>query len=180
MLMPLFLIVALWIIIDSKGGVFYRQIRIGKAEKEFRLLKFRSMATGSDKKGQLTIGEDSRVTRPGKFIRRTKIDEFPQLLNIIKGEMSIVGPRPEVPKYTSLYSIDQKRVLTVRPGLTDYASLEYFDEQMILGQSSDPENSYINEVMPAKLKLNLKYIEEQSFLTDLAIIFKTIGAIFRK
>lgn len=178
LLSPLFIIISIWIALDSKGGIFYRQIRIGKNEKEFQLYKFRSMAVGSDKSGQLTIGEDARITKSGKFIRKTKIDEFPQLLNIIFGDMSIVGPRPEVPKYVALYSDEQKKVLSIRPGLTDYASLEYFDEQSILGQSKDPEKAYISEIMPAKLKLNLRYIDEQSFVTDLKIIFKTIGKIF--
>lgn len=177
-LMPIFLIIGIWISLDSKGGVFYKQIRVGKNEKEFELLKFRSMRKNADKSGQLTIGNDKRVTRSGKFIRKTKFDEFPQLINVIKGEMSIVGPRPEVPKYTALYSNDQKKVFSVRPGLTDYASLEYFDEQRILGDSDDPEQSYIKEVMPAKLALNLRYIIDQSLLTDLKIIFKTIGKIF--
>ena len=137
------------------------------------------MRVGSDKKGQLTIGDDSRVTGIGKFIRKYKIDEFPQLLNIIKGDMSIVGPRPEVPKYVELYSDEQQEVLSVLPGLTDYATLAYIDEQKILGQADDPEKAYVETVMPAKLALNLKYVEERSFWTDLKIIFKTIAKIFR-
>jgi lipopolysaccharide/colanic/teichoic acid biosynthesis glycosyltransferase len=126
LLSPLFIIISIWILLDSRGGVFYRQIRVGKNGKEFKLLKFRSMKTGADKSGQLTVGNDARVTRVGRFIRKTKIDEFPQLINIIKGEMSVVGPRPEVPKYVALYSDEQKRVLSIRPGLTDLASLEFF------------------------------------------------------
>ncbi len=178
LLFPFFLLVAIWIMLDSQGGVFYRQVRVGMDGKKFNLLKFRSMTVGADKSGQLTIGNDARITRSGKFIRKTKFDEFPQLINVIKGEMSIVGPRPEVPRYVKLYTEDQKKVLTVRPGLTDYASLEYFDEQSILGASDDPEMSYINEVLPAKLNLNLKYIAEQSLLVDFKIIFRTIGKIF--
>lgn len=179
LLSPFFILISLLIVLDSRGGVFYKQKRVGLNGKEFSLLKFRSMKTGADKSGQLTIGNDSRVTRIGKFIRKTKLDEFPQLINVIKGEMSIVGPRPEVPKYVALYNDGQKKVLTVRPGLTDYASLKYFDEQKILGASNDPENAYINQVMPEKLKLNLKYINEASLGLDLKLIFQTIFKIFR-
>jgi len=178
LLFPLFLIIALWIVVDSRGGAFYKQIRVGKNGKEFNLLKFRSMRSGADRSGQLTIGNDNRVTTVGRFIRKTKLDEFPQLLNILAGQMSIVGPRPEVPKYVALYSDEQKKVLTVRPGLTDYASLEYFDEQKILGQAADPEKAYIEEVMPKKLDLNLQYIAESNFWVDLKLIFRTIGRIF--
>lgn len=147
--------------------------------KNFHLLKFRSMRSGADKSGQLTIGNDNRVTRVGRFIRKTKLDEFPQLLNIIKGDMSVVGPRPEVPKYVALYTEEQKKVLSVRPGLTDYASLQYFDEQRILGASSDPETTYVKEVMPEKIRLSLKYVSERSFSVDIKLIFKTIARIFR-
>ena len=176
--LPFFLIVSIWILLDSKGGVFYKQKRVGKNQKEFDIFKFRSMAVGSDKKSQITVGEDVRVTKSGKFIRKYKIDEFPQLFNVIAGQMSVVGPRPEVPKYVSLYNEEQLKVLSVRPGLTDYASIAYFDEQKILGESANPEETYIKEVMPAKLTLNLKYVSEQSFLVDLNCIFKTIGKIF--
>lgn len=175
----LFIIISIWILLDSGGGVFYRQIRVGKNGKEFGLLKFRSMRTGADKSGQLTVGNDSRVTAVGKFIRKTKIDEFPQLINIIKGDMSVVGPRPEVPKYVALYKDEQKKVLSVRPGLTDLASLKYFDEQEILGKSNDPEKTYIQEVMPEKLRLNLQYVSERSLILDISLIFKTIVRIFR-
>ncbi|MBI3135929.1 MAG: sugar transferase [Bacteroidetes bacterium] len=179
LLAPVFLFIAIWILLDSRGGVFYKQTRVGKNGKEFKLLKFRSMRAGADKSGQLTIGNDDRVTAVGRFIRKTKLDEFPQLLNILAGHMSIVGPRPEVPKYVQLYSTAQKKVLSVRPGLTDYASLEYFDEQKILGQAVDPEKAYIEEVMPKKLALNLKYISEMSLGLDVRLIFRTIGRIFR-
>lgn len=178
-LFPVFLVIAIWIVADSRGGAFYKQVRVGKNGKEFKLLKFRSMRSGADKSGQLTVGNDNRVTAVGRFIRKTKLDEFPQLLNILAGHMSIVGPRPEVPKYVALYSAEQKKVLTVRPGLTDYASLEYFEEQKILGQAADPERAYIEEVMPKKLILNLKYIAERTFWLDLKLIFRTIGRIFR-
>ena len=157
----LFIIISIWILIDSRGGIFYKQIRVGKDGKEFNLLKFRSMRTGADKSGQLTIGNDSRVTSVGRFIRKFKIDEFPQLINILKGEMSVVGPRPEVPKYVAMYSAEQRKVLSVLPGLTDYASLEYLDEQKVLGLSLDAEKTYIEKVMPKKLELNLKYIIEK-------------------
>jgi lipopolysaccharide/colanic/teichoic acid biosynthesis glycosyltransferase len=177
-LFPFFLIIAIWILLDSKGGVFYSQTRVGKNKKEFQIIKFRSMAVNSDKKGAITVGQDARVTRSGRFIRKYKIDEFPQLLNVISGHMSVVGPRPEVPKYVKLYNQAQLKVLSVRPGLTDYASIEYFEEQKILGESTDPEKTYIEKVMPAKLKLNLKYVEEQGFWVDLKCIFKTIGKIF--
>ena len=174
----LFLFIAIWILLDSRGGVFYKQERVGLRGKNFYLLKFRSMRSGADKSGQLTIGNDKRVTRVGRFIRKTKLDEFPQLLNIIKGDMSVVGPRPEVPKYVVLYTDEQRKVLSVRPGLTDYASLQYFDEQRILGASSDPEATYIKTVMPEKIRLSLKYVSERSMLIEIRLIFKTISRIF--
>lgn len=177
---PFFLLLAIAILVDSRGGVFYKQVRIGKGGKEFYLYKFRSMVSNADKKGQLTVGtNDSRITRVGSFIRKFKLDEFPQLINVIKGDMSIVGPRPEVRKYVELYNEEQRKVLRVRPGLTDYASLEYINENELLGNAIDPEKVYIEEIMPAKLKLNAKYIEEISLLTDLKIIFKTVFKLFR-
>lgn len=177
LLSPVFLVIAIWIALDSKGGVFYQQVRIGKNRKEFGLYKFRSMATGSDKSGQITIGNDSRITKVGHFIRKYKIDELPQLINILKGEMSVIGPRPEVKKYVDLYTEEQLTVLSVLPGLSDYASIEYFDEQTVLGKAEDPNKEYIDVVMPAKLALNLKYIAEKSLTTDLKIILKTLGKI---
>jgi len=179
MLSPLLLIIALWIVLDSKGGVFYKQIRIGKNQTQFGLYKFRSMRTGADKSGEITIGNDSRITKAGYFIRKYKIDELPQLINILKGEMSVVGPRPEVKKYVDLYTKPQLMVLSVLPGLSDYASIEYFDEQTVLGKAKDPDKEYIEVVMPAKLNLNLKYITEKSIITDLKIIFKTLGKIVK-
>jgi len=174
------LILAVIIIAGSRGGAFYRQVRVGKNQKHFRLLKFRTMFTGSDSKGLLTIGSsDSRVTRTGKFLRKTKLDELPQLLNILAGDMSFVGPRPEVPKYVVLYNDEQKKVLSVRPGLTDYASMEYINESDLLAQQSDPEKFYIETVMPEKLNLNLKYISDMSFGTDIKIIFRTLFKIGR-
>ena len=175
---PFMLIIAMLVVFSGRGGVFFTQKRVGRNEKEFKLYKFRTMRLDSEQKGQLTVGgDDPRITKVGRFLRRFKLDELPQLLNVLAGSMSVVGPRPEVSKYTNMYTPEQKKVLSVRPGLTDYASIEYIDENDLLGQSQDPEKTYIDEVMPAKLKLNLKYIEEQGFLTDLKIIFKTLGKI---
>ena len=175
---PFMLIIAMLLVFSGRGGVFFTQKRVGRNEKEFKLYKFRTMRLDSEQKGQLTVGgDDPRITKAGRFLRRFKLDELPQLLNVLAGSMSVVGPRPEVSKYTNMYTPEQKKVLSVRPGLTDYASIEYIDENDLLGQSQDPEKTYIDEVMPAKLKLNLKYIEEQGFLTDLKIIFKTLGKI---
>jgi lipopolysaccharide/colanic/teichoic acid biosynthesis glycosyltransferase len=177
-LSPLFLIVSLFIISDSRGGVFYCQKRVGKNNKDFNLIKFRTMMTGADNKGLLTIGEqDQRITKNGRWLRKYKLDELPQLINILKGEMSFVGPRPEVRKYVELYSPEQAIVLSVRPGLTDYASLEYINENQVLSNFSDPEKAYVETIMPAKLLLNLKYISEQGMITDLEIIFKTLRKI---
>lgn len=177
---PVFLIISLIISLGSKGGIFYKQERIGKNGKPFLLYKFRSMRPNSDKGSLITVGgRDSRITREGYFLRKYKLDELPQLINILKGEMSVVGPRPEVKKYVDLYTEEQRKVLSVRPGLTDWASLYYIDENELLGKSSDPEKTYINEIMPAKLELNMKYIQEAGLLTDLEIIFKTIFKIFR-
>ena len=143
------------------------------------MYKFRSMRPGADAEGLLTIGgKDPRVSRAGFYLRKTKLDELPQLLNIIKGEMSIVGPRPEVRKYVELYTEEQLLVLSIRPGLTDYASLEYFEENTLLAKSDEPEKIYIEEIMPAKLALNLRYIKERSLLLDIRIIFMTIARIF--
>lgn len=179
LLSPFLLIIIIVITTDSKGGAFYKQERIGLNKKPFYLLKFRSMRPESDKSSKITIGNDPRITKIGAFIRKYKIDELPQLINIIKGDMSVVGPRPEVKEYVDLYTKEQLIVLTVKPGLTDFASLEYFNEQALLGQSSDPQLTYINEVMPAKLALNLKYIKQMSLATDFAIIYKTILKILK-
>lgn len=177
---PLWLLIALAIVVESRGGVFYKQLRVGKDNKDFYLYKFRTMKVGADRQGLLTVGaRDNRITRVGYFLRKTKMDEFPQLINILKGEMSIVGPRPEVRKYVDLYSEEQLKVLTVRPGLTDYASIQYVNENEILAQSDNPEQTYIQEVMPAKLKLNLQYIENLSVKEDVKLIFKTFAAILK-
>jgi lipopolysaccharide/colanic/teichoic acid biosynthesis glycosyltransferase len=175
LLSPLFLIVYILIRCESKGGGFYCQQRVGKDGRMFDLYKFRSMRTGSDKKGLITVGgHDSRITRMGYFIRRYKIDELPQLWNVLKGDMSLVGPRPEVKKYVDLYTEEQRRVLSVRPGITDYASIEYVDENEILGKAEDPDRVYVEEIMPAKIKLNMRYIENR----NLNEYFKIIGLTF--
>ncbi|MEI6488137.1 MAG: sugar transferase [Bacteroidota bacterium] len=177
-LLPFFIIIGLMIMIDSRGGVFYKQVRVGRAGKDFKLFKFRSMRVNADKGSLLTVGgRDSRITRMGYFIRKYKLDELPQLLNVFLGHMSLVGPRPEVRRYVDMYNEEQLKVLYVKPGITDYASMEYSNENEILGNAIDPEKVYITEIMPAKLKLNLKYIDEQGMMTDFKIILKTIKKI---
>ena len=177
-LLPLALVVSIWIVFDDFGSPFFVQQRVGMGGKNFGLLKFRSMRKNAEAKGQLTVGmKDSRITRSGYFIRKYKIDELPQLVNVFLGEMSVVGPRPEVPKYVLLYNEAQQNVLSIKPGITDFASIEYVRENELLSASSDPEKTYIEEIMPAKLELNLKYLCEQSFLTDMKIILQTIKAI---
>lgn len=179
LLLPLLLILALWVRIDSPGPAFYGQIRVGQGGRDFRLWKFRSMRIGSDAKGLLTVGgRDPRITRSGYYLRKYKLDELPQLWNVFMGEMSLVGPRPEVRKYVKLYNAEQQMVLNVKPGITDLASLEYFEESELLAQSPNPEKTYVEEVMPEKLKLNQRYIETQSLATDFRIIFRTIKRIF--
>ncbi len=180
-LSPLFLVIYILIIIESKGGGFYVQKRVGRNGVDFNLLKFRSMHKDSDRKGLITIGRrDSRLTKVGIFIRRFKLDELPQLINVFKGEMSLVGPRPEVRKYVELYTPHQKRILTVRPGVTDYASIEYVDENTILGCAANPEKVYIEEIMPDKIRLNMKYIENQNLKSYFQIIFATFRQILAK
>jgi lipopolysaccharide/colanic/teichoic acid biosynthesis glycosyltransferase len=179
-LAPFFVIIAILIRIDSKGPIIYRQKRVGKGNKDFYLNKFRTMVTDADKKGQLTVGmRDSRITKMGYFLRKFKLDEFPQLINVLNGEMSIVGPRPEVRKYVNLYNEKQLRVLNALPGLTDTASLTYINENEILGKAENPEKTYIEEVMPAKLELNLQYIEKQNLKTDIDLIFQTLKKIIK-
>jgi lipopolysaccharide/colanic/teichoic acid biosynthesis glycosyltransferase len=179
LLSPLFLIFIIWISADSPGGPFFRQVRVGLNGKEFKLFKFRSMRPMAEAQGQLTVGmKDNRITKAGYVLRKYKIDELPQLLNIFLGDMSVVGPRPEVPKYVAMYSAEQRQVLSVRPGLTDYASLEYFKENELLAASANPEKTYIDEVMPAKLALNMKYIQDMSLAVDISIIWRTVKAIF--
>lgn len=177
---PLLLLLSLAVALDSRGGVFYGQIRVGRNEKTFKMWKFRSMHPQSEVQGQLTVGSrDPRITRVGYYLRKFKVDELPQLWNVFVGEMSIVGPRPEVPKYVAYYNDEQRRVLTIRPGITDEASLRYFEENKLLAESSHPEQTYINEIMPAKLKLNLEYVDQSSIGKDLMIIGRTILRMLR-
>jgi lipopolysaccharide/colanic/teichoic acid biosynthesis glycosyltransferase len=177
-LLPFFLIIALLILINSGFPVFYMQKRVGRANTDFGLLKFRTMKKNADKLGLLTVGgRDPRITAIGFYLRKYKLDELPQLMNVFIGDMSLVGPRPEVRKYVDLYSDEQKKVLLVKPGITDYASLEYFSENDLLAKSTDPEATYIKEIMPAKLDLNKKYISEMGLTTDLKIIFGTLKRI---
>lgn len=177
-LSPLFLILAVWIKLDSPGPVFYRQVRVGRGNKDFRLFKFRSMRVGSDKKGLITVGgHDPRVTRSGYYIRKYKLDELPQLINVFIGDMSLVGPRPEVRKYVDLYTPEQLRVLDVRPGITDMASIRYRNENELLEQAADPEQYYRDVVMQDKLRINLEYVAGHSFIKDLKIIFMTFKAV---
>ncbi|MEE0976146.1 MAG: sugar transferase [Bacteroidales bacterium] len=174
-LSPLFVFLSLWVGLGSKGGVFYKQKRVGRFNKDFTLYKFRSMRVGSDKKGLLTIGgKDSRVTKAGFFIRKYKLDELPQLLNVLKGDMSFVGPRPEVRKYVDMYTERQLKVLDVRPGITDLASIKYRNENDLLATADNPEKYYIDVVMQDKLALNLQYIETRTFFGDIKLIFRTI------
>ena len=179
-LSPLFIIVALWIVLDNPGPVFYRQQRVGKGNKDFGLLKFRSMRVGADKMSLITIGDrDPRVTRAGYYIRKYKLDELPQLWNVLVGEMSLVGPRPEVRRYVDTYTPEQQKVLSVRPGITDHASIEYIDENRLLAASEDPDKTYIEEVIPAKIALNMRYINHQTLGEYFKIIFLTFAKIIR-
>tara|TARA_Y100000385_G_scaffold25310_1_gene24213 strand:+ start:2174 stop:2731 length:558 start_codon:yes stop_codon:yes gene_type:complete len=177
---PIIILAALVIKIENfNAPIIYKQKRGGLNQSFFSIFKFRTMTSNADKKGEITVGYDSRITKPGKWIRKFKIDELPQFFNVLKGDMSVVGPRPEVAKYISLYNNEQVKVLSVKPGITDYASIVYFDENQILGESEDPEKTYIEVIMPNKLKLNLKYIEEKSLYVDLKIIFSTLIKIFK-
>ena len=177
-LWPVFLLIALAIVIDDPGPVFYRQVRVGRGGKEFRIFKFRSMIADADRKGlQITVGHDSRITRVGALLRKTKLDELAQLINVFLGQMSFVGPRPEVPRYVALYTPYQRQVLLVRPGITDYASIAYRNENDLLAGADDPERMYIEEIMPAKLELNMRYLHEISPLCDVKLILKTIAVV---
>ena len=177
-LSPLFLILAIWIKLDSKGPVFYRQVRVGKDNKDFRIFKFRSMRVGSDKGSLVTIGgRDPRITRSGYIIRKLKLDELPQLINVFVGDMSLVGPRPEVRHYVEYWTEEQMHVLDVRPGITDPASIKFRNENELMEQAEDPEDYYINVIMQEKLKLYLDYVEHHSFWGDIGLIFKTFWVI---
>ncbi|MBX2982887.1 MAG: sugar transferase [Flavobacteriales bacterium] len=178
-LLPLLLLFALAVAFTSPGGAFFRQVRVGKEGRPFRLLKFRTMRPGSEAQGQLTIGgRDPRITGIGYFLRKTKLDELPQLWNVLIGDMSVVGPRPEVPKYVAMYSNEERIILSVRPGITGMASINYIDENEMLARAGDPERAYIEEVMPAKLALDMKYVQERNFGLDLRIILATVGKVF--
>lgn len=180
-LSPLFAVLAVWIKTDSKGPVFYRQTRVGRDNKDFRLYKFRSMRPDSDKLGLITVGgHDPRVTRSGYYIRKYKLDEFPQLINVFIGDMSLVGPRPEVRKYVDLYTPEQMRVLSVRPGITSLASIRYRNENEILAQAVDPDRCYIEQVMPDKLAIDLEYVNRATFWNDIKLIFSTFREIIVK
>jgi lipopolysaccharide/colanic/teichoic acid biosynthesis glycosyltransferase len=180
LLAPLLVVIAAAVAFGSPGGAFFRQTRVGRGGKHFQLLKFRSMRPGSEAGGQITVGSrDPRITGVGHLLRRTKLDELPQLINILIGDMSVVGPRPEVPRYVALYTEEQRAVLSVRPGLTSMASIAYINENEILGRSADPERTYVDEVMPAKLALDLRYVRERSLGLDLHIIVATLLRIVR-
>jgi lipopolysaccharide/colanic/teichoic acid biosynthesis glycosyltransferase len=178
LLAPLFVLIALSIKIDSAGPVFFRQQRVGRWGKPFHIFKFRTMTARTDETRQLTVGDDFRITRVGRFLRHYKIDELPQLINVLHGTMSLVGPRPEVPRYVAFYPPDARRiVLSVAPGITDWASILYREESRILGQAGDPEKAYVDTILPIKLRYYMRYVQERSFWTDLQIICKTLVAI---
>ena len=177
-LSPLFLILAIWVKLDSPGPVFFRQTRVGRNNKDFRIFKFRTMRVGSDKGSQVTIGgKDPRITRAGLFLRRTKLDEMPQLINVFVGEMSLVGPRPEVRHYVDYWTPEQMHVLDIRPGVTGPASLKFRNENELLATVEDPEKYYVEVIMQEKLRLDLEYVRNQSYIKDLELILKTVGVI---
>lgn len=179
-LSPLLFVLSFLICIESRGGALFRQKRIGKDGKEFTIYKFRSMRMGSDKKGMLTVGnQDPRVTPLGVFLRKSKLDELPQLFNVLKGDMSFVGPRPELAYYVDFYTPEQRRILCVRPGITDYASIEYIDEDRLLGEADDPDKVYIEQIMPDKIRRNMKYIENRSVKEYFKVIFLTLQKLIR-
>ena len=178
---PLFLIVAIWIKLDSPGPIFYRQVRVGRYNKDFRIFKFRSMRVGSDKGSLVTIGgRDPRITRSGYFIRKFKIDELPQLINVLVGDMSLVGPRPEVRHYVNYWTEEQMHVLDVRPGITDPASIKFRNENELLAQAEDPEKYYIEVIMQEKIKLYLDYVAKNSLWYDIKLIFQTFWVIIKE
>lgn len=180
-LSPIFLVLAIWVKLDSPGPVFYRQVRVGRGNRDFRLFKFRSMRVGSDKAGLITVGgRDPRVTRSGYYIRKYKLDELPQLINVFVGDMSLVGPRPEVRKYVDLYTPEQMQVLDVRPGITDMASICYRNENELLEKAEDPEKYYREVIMQDKLRINLEYVRNHSFIGDIGLIFKTLWVVVKE
>ena len=180
-LSPLLILVAIWIKLDSKGPVFFRQVRVGRYNKDFRIFKFRSMRVGSDKGSQVTIGgRDPRITRSGYFIRKYKIDELAQLINVFIGDMSLVGPRPEVRHYVNYWTQEQMHVLDVRPGITDPASIKFRNENELLEKVDDPEEYYINVIMQEKIQLYLEYVKNASFMYDIRLIFQTFWVIIKE
>jgi len=175
LLLPLFIFISIVIILESKGGILYRQVRIGKNAVPFKINKFRTMHINADNKGLLTVGDhDTRITQIGYYLRKYKLDELPQLWNVLIGDMSIVGPRPEVEQYVNLYTAEQRKVLNIAPGITDYASLKYFNENELLSHSDDPEYTYIHDIMPDKIKINLEYISKAGINEDIRIIVQTL------
>ena len=179
LLLPFMIIIAILIKLDSKGPIFFKQVRVTKNGREFKIFKYRTMKVGSDKYSQITVGKDSRITKVGDFLRKYKLDEIPQLINVLIGDMSLVGPRPEVPKYVALYTEEQREILKVRAGITDYASIEFSNENDILANETDPEKAYIEKIMPRKIELNKKYLSEISVMTDIKIILLTIKKILK-
>jgi lipopolysaccharide/colanic/teichoic acid biosynthesis glycosyltransferase len=181
LLLPLFLLIGLLIYLEDRGAIFFLQKRVGFRGKEFAMWKFRSMVVNADKLGQpLTVGRDPRITRIGIWLRKLKLDELPQLINVVLGEMSLVGPRPEVMRYVNLYNDEQKRVLNLLPGITDLASIRYRNENDLLASVNKPEEVYIKEIMPEKIKINLDYAKTATFWSDIEVIFLTLRRIFTK
>jgi lipopolysaccharide/colanic/teichoic acid biosynthesis glycosyltransferase len=177
-LAPVMVVVALAIALTSQGPVFFQQERVGLGGRPFRILKFRTMRVDAERLGgPLTVGHDPRITRVGAFLRASKLDELPQLFNVVRGEMALVGPRPEVPRYVALYSTEQRRVLEVRPGITDPASIQYRDESALLAAAADPERWYVEEVMPHKLAINLAYLRQRTLPSDVGVIFATLARL---
>lgn len=175
LLAPLFVVIAVWIKLDSRGPIFFRQIRVGRFGKTFKIYKFRTMVAGAESKGrQITAGDDSRITRAGRILRKHKLDELPQLINVLKGEMSLVGPRPEVPKYVEMFKENYQVILGVTPGITDFASLKFRQESALLHTANDPESLYIREILPEKIRLAKEYVANASLLLDIKVILMTL------
>lgn len=179
-LWPLLVLLGLWVRLDSPGPAFYRQVRVGREGRPFRIFKFRTMSDRPVPGAQITVGADPRITRAGRLLRASKLDELPQLINVLLGEMSFVGPRPEVPRYVELYTEDEREVLKLRPGVTDMASIKYRHESELLAEAEDPERTYIDEVMRDKLRINLEYMATAGLLSDLGVILLTVLALFRR
>lgn len=176
-----FILVAIGIKVTSKGPVFFRQVRVGKNGKEFRIFKFRTMVVDAEQKGlQITVGQDSRITKIGHILRKTKMDELPQLINVFIGQMSFVGPRPEVPHYVEMYNEYQRNVLRIKPGITELSSIIYRNENEVLDASDNPEQTYINEIMPKKIEINMEYIQKMNVFYDIGLILKTFIAILKE